>query len=81
MILDPRIVSTSNVEGAVTLDAQLASISDAELEKVPDYMQQTPVTPVAVVDKSIPLKDIIGVPKLSQLKNKQTSRKKNIQLY
>lgn len=52
------------LDDAAAPEAQKASTSNAERELIPDYVRQIPVTPVAVLDKSIPLKDIVDLPKL-----------------
>ncbi|KAK9737409.1 hypothetical protein QE152_g10764 [Popillia japonica] len=60
MTPDAQIASTSNVQEAMTPDAQIASTSNVHR---------------AVLDKSIPLEDIVNIPKLPQPKTKQASRK------
>lgn len=85
-----HILQKSNIQREVTPEAQTASVSNVqeaanpEAQVTPTSKVQRAVTPevqivkpVAQLDKSIPLHEIVNVPQLSQPKRKQTSRKRH----
>lgn len=74
MTFETQAASVSNVQGAVTPEAQVTLTSKVQRAVTPKAQI---VKPIAELDKSIPLHDIVNVPQLSQPIRKQTSRKRH----
>lgn len=66
--------SASNVRSDIAVASET---SEQQIASEVNFVRQKPVTPVAVLDKSISLKNIVNTPELRQRKTKQTSRKRH----
>lgn len=76
---DAQIASATDMQRAETPEAPIASTSIVEKEMIIStlHVQQRPVTPLPVLNESVPLGDVVNIPKMAQPKTKQSLRKRH----